>query len=231
MDTLGRHNSMWLVIIPCNLVLKRKEVNSFTFMKHSVTRYRSDIDFASTVVKLGQTLFQPINSEKKHCSHLAKLFGCWSALGSNSSHSSTVVWNDFEQNPLCSALLHSKCRNALLEWITSFMRPTGSSRNSLRRSIFEWYLFSIIAQAKYGVGDNDAAERYCNQVIAQIRGDNPKVITVEALLIVPFRILLPTGETKRKRLFYVWISWVNLELLYQKYSNATDQSVVNIETD
>ncbi|CAJ1941982.1 unnamed protein product [Cylindrotheca closterium] len=43
------------------------------------------------------------------------------------------------------------------------------------------HLFSIAAQAKYGVGDNDAAERFCKRVIAQHKGDNPNVTIVEAL--------------------------------------------------
>mmetsp|Transcript_3965 Transcript_3965/g.9144 ORF Transcript_3965/g.9144 Transcript_3965/m.9144 type:complete len:1161 (+) Transcript_3965:3-3485(+) len=42
-------------------------------------------------------------------------------------------------------------------------------------------LFSIAAQAKYGVGDNTAAERYCNHVLGQRMGDNPKVTMIEAL--------------------------------------------------
>ncbi|KAL3937053.1 MAG: hypothetical protein SGBAC_007749, partial [Bacillariaceae sp.] len=42
-------------------------------------------------------------------------------------------------------------------------------------------LFSIAAQAKYGVGDNIAAERYCKEVIDQSKGDSAKVSTVEAL--------------------------------------------------
>jgi len=42
-------------------------------------------------------------------------------------------------------------------------------------------LFSIAAQATYGSGLRDEAERYCNLVISQTSGTNPKVTTVEAV--------------------------------------------------
>jgi len=42
-------------------------------------------------------------------------------------------------------------------------------------------LFSIAAQATHGSGLRDEAERYCNLVISQNLGTNPKVTTVEAV--------------------------------------------------